>query len=202
MIAKVLAAGAGVVAVTLVLGLCLIGGVSTSATTAASGEAVCPATLGDAAVPSCGPAEGPPGERGLPASYVIPGDATEREATVIGFALAQLDKPYVFGAAGPAAFDCSGLVMAAWATVGVDLPHSTLEQAQVGVATTTADLQPGDLVLVAGDDGSLAAPDHVGLYLGDDLVINAADEQDGIRVQTLDDFIRVGHGLAGLRHLS
>lgn len=83
----------------------------------------------------------------------------------------------------------------------MQLPHYTVAQAQVGTPTTVAALAPGDLVLVAGDDGTLAAPGHVGLYLGEGLVLNAADEQIGIRVQTYTDFVQVGHGLNALRHI-
>jgi cell wall-associated NlpC family hydrolase len=120
---------------------------------------------------------------------------------VITFALAQLDKAYVFGAAGPDAFDCSGLTMAAWAQAGVTLPHLASAQAAAGTETTQSALAPADLVLVPGDDGNLAAPGHVGLYLGDGLVLNASDPRDGIRVQTLPNFIAAGHGLAALRHI-
>lgn len=162
----------------------------------------------DAARHPCGalsggvPANTAPGSHGLPANYTIPADATASESTVVLYAIAQLDKPYVFGAAGPSAYDCSGLTMAAWSQVGVRLPHSTTAQAQSGVPTSMGALVPGDLVLVAGDNGTLAAPGHVGLYIGDGLVLNAADEQAGIRVQTLANFITVGHGLAGLRHIA
>jgi cell wall-associated NlpC family hydrolase len=148
------------------------------------------------------PANTAPGSHGLPANYTIPADATASESTVVLYAIAQLDKPYVFGAAGPSAYDCSGLTMAAWSQAGLRLPHSTTAQAQSGVPTSMGALVPGDLVLVAGDDGTRAAPGHVGLYIGDGLVLNAADEQDGIRVQTLANFIAVGHGLAGLRHIA
>jgi cell wall-associated NlpC family hydrolase len=143
-----------------------------------------------------------PGSHGLPATYRIPISAKPAEARVVAFAIAQLDKPYVFGAAGPSAYDCSGLTMAAWAKVGVHLPHSSQEQAVVGTPTTANALVPGDLILVPGDDGTLAAPGHVGLYIGDGLVLNAADQQDGIRVQTYPNFIDVGHGLSALRHIA
>lgn len=148
------------------------------------------------------PASAAPGSHGLPPDYTVPATATSAEATVIAFAIAQLDKPYVFGAAGPDAFDCSGLTMSAWATVGMHLEHSTTAQALEGSASSVAALAPADLVLVPGDDGTLAAPGHVGLYLGDGLVLNAATESVGIRVQTLDDFIRAGHGLSAIRHIA
>lgn len=148
-----------------------------------------------------GVAAGPASRRGLAVGYTIPSDASATEATVVAFAIAQLDKPYVFGAAGPDAFDCSGLTAAAWGQVGVSLPHWTVAQAQAGTGVSKAAMSPGDLVLVPGDDGTLAAPGHVGMYIGDDLVINAADEKDGIRVQTFADFVRAGHGLFAIRHI-
>lgn len=169
--------------------------------------ALVPSIEHDALGAACGALHGglaastQPGSHGLPAAYRTPADATAREQKVVTFAIAQLDKPYVFAAAGPNAFDCSGLVMAAWATVGVHLPHDSAAQARAGVPATVGSLAPGDLVLVAGDDGTLAAPGHVGIYLGAGLVINAADEQIGIRVQTYRNFVAVGHGLAALRHL-
>jgi cell wall-associated NlpC family hydrolase len=147
------------------------------------------------------PANPTPGSHGLPANYTVPATATPAESRVVLFAIAQLDKPYVFGAAGPSAFDCSGLTLAAWARAGVRLPHATTEQAHSGTPTTPAALVPGDLVLVAGDNGTLAAPGHVGIYMGDGLVLNAADERDGIRVQTYANFLAVGHGLSALRHI-
>jgi peptidoglycan DL-endopeptidase CwlO len=148
------------------------------------------------------PANSAPGSHGLPDGYTIPATATLAESRVVAFAISQLDKPYVFGAAGPDSFDCSGLTTAAWTEVGTALPHSTLAQASSGTPTAVGALVPGDLVLVPGDDGSLAAPGHVGLYIGDGLVLNAADERTGIRVQTYDNFLAVGHGLSALRHIA
>lgn len=148
------------------------------------------------------PANARPGSHGLPDAYTVPATANAAETAAITFAIAQLDKPYVFGAAGPSAYDCSGLTMAAWAQAGVRLPHYTVAQARVGTPVDSpAAASPGDLILVAGDDGTVAAPGHVGLYLGEGLVINAADPTDGIRVQTYADFVQVGHGLSGIRHI-
>jgi len=142
------------------------------------------------------------GSHGLPDDYTIPASANTAETTAITFALAQLDKPYVFGAAGPDAFDCSGLTMAAWSQAGVALPHFTGTQATVGTAVTDPSLMsPGDLILVPGDDGTLAAPGHVGMYLGDGLVVNASSPKTGIRVQAYADFVQAGHGLSGIRHI-
>jgi cell wall-associated NlpC family hydrolase len=143
-----------------------------------------------------------PGSHGLPDHYSIPATATPNEAKVVAYALAQLDKPYVFNTAGPDSFDCSGLTMAAWARAGVTLPHYTGTQARAGSPVSNPNLMvPGDLILVPGDDGTLAAPGHVGMYIGDGLVINASDPTDGIRVQTYADFINAGHGLSAIRHI-
>ncbi len=149
------------------------------------------------------PANTTPGSHGLPANYRIPPTATPGEQVAISFALAQVDKPYMWAAAGPNAYDCSGLTMAAWAQAGIALDHFTGNQATAGTPVTDpADMSPGDLILVPGDDGTLAAPRHVGMYIGGGLVVNAADPTDGIRVQSFADFVRVGHGLSTIRHIA
>ena len=143
---------------------------------------------------------GPPQDFGLPAKYVIPSGATPGEASAVAFAIAQLGKPYVWGAAGPAAFDCSGLTMAAWGTAGVSLDHYTGDQINEGTAVPDESAAaPGDLVLVPGSDGTLADPGHVGIYLGYGLVESAVDEQLGILVQSWSSF--VAGGLSGIRHV-
>lgn len=135
----------------------------------------------------------------LPAGYAIPVDATDAERRAVTFALAQLGKPYVFGAAGPDSYDCSGLTMAAWAAAGVELPHYTVAQYAAGVPVPAPSLlRPGDLVFIPGSDGSLVPPNpqHVGLYLGQGLVIEAPQTGDVVKVVPL-----AGFGpIIGLRH--
>ena len=90
------------------------------------------------------------------------------------YALQQLGKPYVFGAAGPDAFDCSGLTMAAWASQGVPLPHYTAGPATRDWQVTRGTPEPldlseahaGDLVFIPGADGTTAEPGHVGIVIG------------------------------------
>ncbi|WP_238009377.1 C40 family peptidase [Dactylosporangium sp. AC04546] len=102
---------------------------------------------------------------GLPAGFEPPADPTL--ATVVGFALAQLGKPYEYGAEGPDTYDCSGLVQTAWATVGVALPRVTTDQAHAGTEVPGLDaMVPGDLILIPGKDGTVAMPGHVGMYIG------------------------------------
>ena len=174
----------------------------------AKAKALVTAIDGDAAKLDCGgiPSALSPGgaaRHGLPSAYdIATSGANPGEAKAVTFALAQLYKPYVFGAAGPDAFDCSGLMLAAWAQAGVVLPHWTLAQSQAGTAVASpSQMAPGDLILVPGSDGTLAAPGHVGMYIGHGLVVDAADEQLGIIVQTYAGFIRAGGGLSGIRHI-
>lgn len=106
------------------------------------------------------------GQTTIPAGMVLSGTPAGRQA--LAFAMQQLGKPYVFGAAGPNSFDCSGLTMAAWASAGVSLPHFTVTQAQAGTPEP-ADLSAavtGDLVFIPGSDGTAAAPGHVGMIGG------------------------------------
>jgi len=102
----------------------------------------------------------------IPAGFIISGSA--RGQTAVRFALQQLGKPYVFAAAGPDSWDCSGLTMGAWAAAGVALPHWTITQAAMGTPEPTNLTQAvgGDLVLISGSDGTPQAPGHVGMVAG------------------------------------
>ncbi len=102
---------------------------------------------------------------GIPAGYELPSAGQAR--TAVAFALAQIGKPYVFGAEGPDSYDCSGLMMAAWAAAGVNIPRVTSTQVRFGVAVPgLAALQPGDLIFIPGSDGTTTEPGHVGMYIG------------------------------------
>ena len=118
----------------------------------------------------------------------------------VRFALAQLGKPYVWGASGPNGYDCSGLMAAAWGRAGVTITRTTYTQLHDGTATTAAALRPGDLVLTPGSDGSLAAPGHVGMFIGRGLVVEAPRTGDVIKVVTYDSFTATG--VAALRHIA
>jgi cell wall-associated NlpC family hydrolase len=80
------------------------------------------------------------------------------------------------------------------------LPHYTVAQWHAGTLTDPADLVPGDLVLTPGSDGTVMNPQHVGMYLGDALIIEAPETGDVIRVVSYSSF--VSGGLAGLRHIA
>lgn len=167
---------------------------STTTTTAPTSNSNCGAAA-LATLPSS-----PVIDNGLPTEYAIPNDATVAETVAITYAIAQLGKPYLWGAVGPNAFDCSGLTMMAWTKAGVTLLHYTGDQFKEGTPVSSySDISPGDLVLVPGSDGTVANPGHVGLYLGEGLVESAVDVQFGVIVQPYSYF--VSGGLSGIRHV-
>ena len=88
-------------------------------------------------------------------------------ARALAFARRQLGKPYRFSAAGPYAYDCSGLTSAAWKSVGVSLPRSSRSQSGAGSYVSRSNLQPGDLVFF------YSPVSHVALYAGNGQIIHA-----------------------------
>jgi cell wall-associated NlpC family hydrolase len=98
-------------------------------------------------------------------------------AQALRFALTKRGDPYIWGAAGPSSFDCSGLVLWAYAQVGISLPHFTGDQWNMGVHVARADLQPGDLVFFYPDIG------HVGLYIGNGLMVDAPNFGETVQVE-------------------
>ncbi|WP_433045486.1 C40 family peptidase [Dactylosporangium sp. CS-033363] len=93
--------------------------------------------------------------------------------TVVNFALAQVGKPYVYAASGPGSYDCSGLVMAAYAKVGIKLPHQSEQIAARGRQVPAGQWMPGDVIHTSG---------HVAIYLGGGKMVEAANPSAGIRV--------------------
>ncbi|MFJ9517986.1 C40 family peptidase [Kitasatospora sp. NPDC101801] len=112
----------------------------------------------------------------LPAD--LQADPTAHRA--VAYALAHLGSPYVWGATGPAEFDCSGLTSRAWDAAGVTIPRTSQEQwAQLPRVPTGAPLRPGDLVIY------FAEATHVGLYVGDGLVVHAPRPGTVVRLTSL-----------------
>jgi cell wall-associated NlpC family hydrolase len=105
--------------------------------------------------------------------------ASGRAATAVRYAMAQIGKSYVYGAAGPSAFDCSGLTMMAWAQAGVALPHSSGAQMGSGTPVSQSQLQPGDLVFY------YSPVSHVGMYIGNGQIVNALNPSAGIRISAV-----------------
>jgi peptidoglycan DL-endopeptidase CwlO len=100
--------------------------------------------------------------------------------TAAAFACSQAGEPYVWGAAGPDVWDCSGITMVAWQQAGVFLPHNAAAQRRSMPYVDRADLQIGDLVFYYSDLS------HVTIYVGDGKVISAPMSGDVVRMQTLD----------------
>jgi cell wall-associated NlpC family hydrolase len=143
---------------------------------------------------------GPLGQYGLPAGYTVPAGTSPAAAAAVTSALSELGKPYVFGASGPAAYDCSGLMVAAWAVGGHALSRSTYTQIHDGTPTSAAQLAPGDLVLTPGSDGTLASPGHVGMFIGEGLVVEAPHTGDVVNVVTY--MSLASAGVSALRHIA
>ncbi|KRB76523.1 hypothetical protein ASE01_13295 [Nocardioides sp. Root190] len=112
--------------------------------------------------------------------------ASGRAAIAIRYALAQVGDSYVFGAAGPNAFDCSGLTMMAWGQAGVSLPHSSRAQMGSGTPVSRNQLQPGDLVFY------YSPVSHVGIYLGNGMIVHAANPGAGVKVSSVDEMPYAG----------
>jgi peptidoglycan DL-endopeptidase CwlO len=103
-----------------------------------------------------------------------------RAAAAISYAEAQLGKPYRYAAAGPDAYDCSGLTMMAWAAAGVSMPHYSGAQYAMFPHVPLDQLEPGDL-LFWGPGGS----EHVAMYIGGGLQIAATHTGDYVRIQSM-----------------
>jgi peptidoglycan DL-endopeptidase CwlO len=101
-------------------------------------------------------------------------------AQALQAALSRRGYPYVWGAAGPGAFDCSGLVVWAFAQEGIALPHYTGDLWNSGVHIPRDDLEPGDLVFFFPDIS------HVGIYIGNGLMVDAPDFGEVVRVDPVD----------------
>jgi len=118
----------------------------------------------------------------------VDGPATGRAADAVKTAFAQLGDPYSYGAAGPNAFDCSGLTMYSWAAAGVSLPHSSSAQYGAVRHIPISDLQPGDLVFY------YSPISHVGIYIGGGRIIDAPYPGLNVHITGLRSMPLVGAG--------
>jgi peptidoglycan DL-endopeptidase CwlO len=102
------------------------------------------------------------------------GPTSTQAQKAVAFVYAQLGKPYEWGATGPGAYDCSGLVEAAWAYAGVAIPRDTYSQWAALPHISSSDLQPGDLMYFDGVG-------HVAMYVGNGYMIDAPQTGETVR---------------------
>ena len=127
------------------------------------------------------PAPAPPQARvapAAPAAPVLGGSGAAQ--TAVNTALAQVGDPYVWAAAGPDAFDCSGLVQYAYAAAGINLPHSSRMQSTMGAPVSRAALLPGDLLFF------YSPVSHVGIYVGNGQMVLASTAGVPVKVASVD----------------
>jgi cell wall-associated NlpC family hydrolase len=113
----------------------------------------------------------------VPSGVVAPSAAAQQ---AVDTALAQVGDPYVWGASGPDAFDCSGLTQYAYSAAGISLPHSSSSQAGMGTPVSRDQLQPGDLVFF------YSPVSHVGMYIGNGQMVHASTSGQPVKVASLD----------------
>ncbi|MFF7966202.1 NlpC/P60 family protein [Streptomyces sp. NPDC007903] len=105
---------------------------------------------------------------------------TSRASAAVAYAYRKLGSPYVWGATGPNAFDCSGLIQAAYRSAGISLPRTTYAQINAGRRVSRSQLQPGDLVFF------YSGVSHVGIYVGNGRMIHAPNPSAPVRVAPID----------------
>ncbi|WP_306215406.1 C40 family peptidase [Actinoplanes sp. RD1] len=134
------------------------------------------------------------GDVTLPDGLTLPPGTSPVVATAIAWALAQRGTPYTFGGDCTAPHsgvksrqcDCSSLMQQAYRHAGVRIDRTTLDQVHNGVAVTNVSaVAPGDLVFIAGSLGSRSRPRHVGMYIGQGLVVQAPRTGDVVKISTL-----------------
>ena len=100
--------------------------------------------------------------------------------TAVDTAREQVGKPYEYGGAGPDSYDCSGLTQYAYRAAGIELPHSSRSQSEMGTPVDRANLQQGDLVFF------YQPVSHVGIYVGDGQMVDAGTEDTGVVQRSVD----------------
>ncbi len=156
-------------------------GSTIAARAAADAKAYAAAQGRQAAARTPGAPRNAPAPKPAPKAAPQPAAATGNGvgARALGLARGKLGDPYVWGAAGPSAFDCSGLIVWAYKQLGVALPHSSASLSTMGAPVSKAALQPGDLVFF------YSPVSHVGIYAGNGMVLNATQSGEPVQYSKL-----------------
>jgi cell wall-associated NlpC family hydrolase len=168
------------------------GGASPSPSPSGSGSTASPAssTTGGCTAGGDGTNFGTIPAGAVPDGYEIPADAPPKVQTAIRWALGQLDTPYQWGGScadshGPDPMgrcDCSSLMQQSYKAAGTTLTRTTYTQVKDGKSVSADSLQPGDLLFT---EGTAAVPEHVGMFIGQGLIIHAPRTGDVVRIATL-----------------
>jgi len=94
-----------------------------------------------------------------------------KRARVVAYAKHAIGRRYRWGAVGPRAYDCSGLVLASYRAVGIRLPHSSRLQWRVGRRVSVRHLLPGDVLFYTSGSGRIS---HVAIYVGNGKMVHAS----------------------------
>jgi len=130
----------------------------------------------------------------LPPGFTLPRSTPTAIVTAIRWALAQIGTPYAFGgdctdphSDNPARqCDCSSLIQQAYRAAGINLPRTTNDQQNAGTAVPRLrDVLPGDLIFIPGSNGTISDPGHVGLYVGQGLLVQAPHTGDIVKIISL-----------------
>ncbi|WP_278960414.1 C40 family peptidase [Lactobacillus apis] len=133
------------------------------------------------------PSQAPKNPSSLPAATApaATGSAAQRQQAVVKLAKSQVGKGYVWGGNGPDAYDCSGLVQSIYSKVGgIQLPRVTTDQVKMGTTVSMDQLQPGDLLYW----GSVDAPYHIGIYIGNNQYVHASTPDKGVVLDTISSY--------------
>lgn len=128
-----------------------------------------------AVVTASGGQQAAPADTPISTAEVV-GAPSAAAAQAVQSALSRVGMPYVWAAAGPGSFDCSGLTMWSYAQAGIGLPHSSSAQRGAGPSVSLSALMPGDLVFMPG---------HVGMYIGGGQVVHAPTSGQNVKVVSL-----------------
>jgi peptidoglycan DL-endopeptidase CwlO len=115
----------------------------------------------------------------IPAPAAIAAPAAAARSSAVQIALSKVGSPYRYGATGPNAFDCSGLVSWAYKKAGISLPRTSRAQSGVGTRVSRDALRPGDLVFF------YKPVSHVGIYVGDGKIVHASNKKSPVKVSDM-----------------